>query len=325
MGSWGPACFSVKRIEVVTADGQIVTADEDANPDLFWAARGSGPGFFGVATRFQIQVYPLPEAIKTSTYVYPLDELEEIAGWAANVVPTLPPQVETLLALTPKAVVVTATAFADNEDHARQAVEPLESCPVIDRALDRQGAQPSSFDALQNTIETLLPDRHRYLADTLWSNHDLPALLPTLAGHIANAPSPKSLILAVRVPAPAPDSRMPDAAFSMVAKTILLLYAIWEHPDEDEPNRRWLHDTVASVEPLGVGHYIAEADLPAAPTRARRSFAPPNWARLNALRARHDPDGVFHAYLGLNPDSRTQASDSDGASEIPPTTIRGPR
>jgi FAD/FMN-containing dehydrogenase len=305
MGSWGPACFNVKRVEVVTAAGEIVTADAETNTDLFWAARGSGPGFFGVATRFQIQVHPLPHTIKTSTHLYSLEDVAEIAQWTAELAPTLPPHLELLLGLTPRgAAIITGTTFADSEAAADRTLEPLESCPTLGRALDRQVGQPSSFDALQDTIETLLPSGHRYIADTLWSNHDLAELLPTLATHVARAPSPTSLVLAVHVPPPPPGARLPDAAFSMVAKTIVLFYAIWENADQDQTNRRWLNDTVSSVEPLGVGHYIAEADLPAAPTRATGSFAAPHWERLEALRAQHDPDRVFHTYLGLGRHAR---------------------
>src|SRR5262249_46404692 len=47
---WGPACASVTAIEVVTADGEVVRADASRNCDLYWAARGAGPGFFGVVT-----------------------------------------------------------------------------------------------------------------------------------------------------------------------------------------------------------------------------------------------------------------------------------
>ena len=40
----GPACMSVEAIDVVTADGELVRADENENADLLWAARGAGPG-----------------------------------------------------------------------------------------------------------------------------------------------------------------------------------------------------------------------------------------------------------------------------------------
>ena len=55
-GAWGVACESVEEIELVTASGEIVTANAVENPDLFWAARGAGPGFFAIATRFTLRL-----------------------------------------------------------------------------------------------------------------------------------------------------------------------------------------------------------------------------------------------------------------------------
>ena len=42
--NWGWACESIVGIDVVTADGREVYCSEAENADLFWAARGSGPG-----------------------------------------------------------------------------------------------------------------------------------------------------------------------------------------------------------------------------------------------------------------------------------------
>ena len=52
----GPACMSVEAIDVVTADGTLVHADAEQNAELLWAARGAGPGFFGVVTRFHLRL-----------------------------------------------------------------------------------------------------------------------------------------------------------------------------------------------------------------------------------------------------------------------------
>src|SRR5213079_2963240 len=48
--------------DVVTADGQLLRADAENHPDLFWALRGGG-GNFGVATRFQYRLHELPSAV----------------------------------------------------------------------------------------------------------------------------------------------------------------------------------------------------------------------------------------------------------------------
>lgn len=74
-------------------------------------------------------------------------------------------------------------------------------------------------------------------------------------------------------------------------------FAIWGDPAADDVNVRWLRDAMHAVEPLGTGHYVAEADLTADVSRARLSFAPADWERLRALKARYDPENVFHSYL----------------------------
>ena len=57
-------------IDVVTADGELVHASADSHPDLYWAARGSGPGFFGAVTRFHLKLYALPPVFVHTTYVF---------------------------------------------------------------------------------------------------------------------------------------------------------------------------------------------------------------------------------------------------------------
>jgi len=309
-GTWGPACFSVERIEVVTAAGDLVTADEDHNRDLFWAARGAGPGFFGVVTRFHVRVYQLPPVIRTSTYLYPLSEVEAVSAWASEIAPGLPRNVELLCLLSSappgapagpagKAIGVTAAVFAESEEEASTALAVLDTCPSLPRAVVRMADVPSSFEALHDSIATLLPEGRRFAADTVWSNDDMGAVLPRLAEHLVVAPSAGSLILATMPPAPPAGAAMPDAAFSMVGRAFVLSYAIWEHEAHDAVNEEWLRTAVRTLEPRAVGHYVAEADLLADRSRAINSYAPENWRRLQELRQRHDPTKLFHTYLGL--------------------------
>ncbi|MGW4800800.1 FAD-binding oxidoreductase, partial [Nonomuraea sp. NPDC004297] len=81
-GVWGPACLSVAEIEAVTASGEVVRCGEDENADLFWAARGAGPGFFAIVTRFRLRLSRLPVAITTSAYAFPLPDVADVTSWA---------------------------------------------------------------------------------------------------------------------------------------------------------------------------------------------------------------------------------------------------
>jgi FAD/FMN-containing dehydrogenase len=68
--------------------------------------------------------------------------------------------------------------------------------------------------------------------------------------------------------------------------------------DDDEANERWHHETLKSLEPITRGHYMRETDLLASPTRAAESLAPGIWQRLQTIRQRYDPDGVFYGHIG---------------------------
>ncbi len=302
VGTWGPACFSVQAIDVVTAAGQLVRASTDEHADLLWAARGAGAGFCGVVTRFHLRLHPLPQRITTSTYIFPLGCLGRLAEWLSQVSSHLRPAVELALVIAgaahgPRAepvCIVIATAFVDTQEEARAALEPIASCPFMNERLDAEPYRPTPFDALFDSMDRFFPDGHRYLADTFWSNEPAPQVLTNMERVFAQAP-PKALLLCVS--APPGGAPMPDAALSMAARTFVLCYAVWDAPAGDADNQTWHRDAVAALEPFGVGHYIGESDLAGRPERAIRSFAPENWARLQSLRQQYDPNGVFHGYF----------------------------
>ena len=310
-GAWGPACMSLQAIDVVRPDGELVHANEDQHAELLWAARGAGPGFPGVVTRFHLALQPLPQAITTSTYVYALSELDAVAEWASGVVSSLPPTVELTLLVAPpspdveagpegRALIVTATAFEDSAAEAAEALSPLEGSPVLDRTLARNVNEPSPFDVLFRDFGGLWREGRRYASDNVWADADFTDILPRLRAHLGAAPSPESFAFAVVGREPAEDAseqELPDMAFSMVGRAFVSCYAMWEDEADDPENQRWLPSVMAQLEPLALGHYLAETDLTAAQTRAERSFAQPNWNRLQELRRDVDPDGVFPPYL----------------------------
>ncbi|MER7816834.1 FAD-binding oxidoreductase [Streptomyces sp. NPDC096153] len=308
-GALGPACHSVEEIEAVTADGETVRCNERENADLFWAARGAGPGFFAAVTGFRLHLHPAPGAITTTMYAFPLADVEAVCQWATEISHELEPTVELALGLAtaaafmtdatprPKVVTVAATAFAADLERAADALRPLGHCPFADGAVHHREPRETSFADLYETADGLWSPRLRYAADTLWSDAEIAALLSRLGDAMREAPSDRSLVLAPFAPASHDGDLLRGMAFSVLGETYAVPCAVWDDPSGDEANIRWLRDAMASVEPLGTGHYIAEADLTADPARAERSFRANDWERLQSLRARHDPDGLFHGYL----------------------------
>ncbi len=309
---WGPACFSVEAANVVTADGSLIVANQEQHADLLWAIRGAGPGFFGVVTQYLLKLYPAPRAITTSTYYYPLQRIEEVGAWAASVARDLPRDVELtifVVAAPPDLAepcrssngfmaMLSATAFLDSEHKAAATLGILESHPVAHECLHKEVNQPTPLDALLDLGGILWPERHRYLADTLWSDSLPSQQLATLRDYFLQAPSPKSVALCVFSTGAEGDAAvLPDGAFSMKAGTLLLCYATWDRPEDDAANAAWHRETIAALDQFAVGHYVGESDIVAEPVRAERSFAPANWQRLKSLRRTYDPDGLFHAHF----------------------------
>lgn len=306
MGAWGPACFSIRSVDVVTANGDLFTVDDDHHPDLMWAARGAGAGFFAVATRFRLALHPLPTFIRMSRQQYPLAEAEEVGRWAAAVARRLPRYVEARLILesAPSSstagaagtvVSVLAVAFADSNEEAEEALSITESCPSRERALSTVTAVPVTFEVLQKNVARTMPTGHRYAEDTLWSDETAAVLLPRLAKRFGDAPSDKSFVHVVTM---SPQPAMPDAAFSMVARTFVWCCAVWDDETDDANNQAWLRQMLESVGAFGVGRYIAGADLIADPSGAATAFAAANWDKLRQLKGRYDPGDLFYWFLG---------------------------
>lgn len=216
-GAWGPACASVIAIDVVTADGQLIHATDDEHADLLWAARGGGPGFPGIVTRFHLALQPLPRAITTTTRVYDLADLDVLAPWASAVAASLAPTVEMTVMLTEagpelpddparKTAVVTATAFADTHAEAETLLAPLGNPPAGVRLLGGRELEPTPYEVLFRDFGGRWREGYRFASDNIWTEDDLGEMLQQLRAWIVQAPSASSFAFAAMSPDPPSDA-----------------------------------------------------------------------------------------------------------------------
>ena len=231
-GVWGTGIGSVEAVELVTPNGDIITADKDQNTDYYWAARGAGPGFFGVATRYHLKLYDLPKAIACSSYYYPIGEVGTVAQWLESIAGRLPPNIELslfLLTAPPelaekrkedagKVCVVTATIFADSREEVKTSLKPLDDCPIISKCLSKTVAKPYNFEAMFDASGALWPADHRNQVEAIFSNSKLADIFTALRDHFLKTPSPTTLIMFAIFTGPNIPATLPDAAFSMSAR-----------------------------------------------------------------------------------------------------------
>jgi FAD/FMN-containing dehydrogenase len=307
-GVWGPGVASVEAIEIVDAKGDTITASAGENPEYFWAARGSGPSFFGVATRYHLKLYPLPRAMTASVYYYPYETIVDIAEWLGPLARQLPSSVELSLfaveapsnladkaqSSNGKVAMVTATMFADTAHVARSTLAMLEGSPLIDRCLSKSVAQPTTFDALSDASGALWPPDLRCKVDALFFDRPLVDVVSAVKDHVLTTPSPRTVfMLAIYTGASGAPATPADAAFSMTGNLYGGNWTMWDDAADDAANIAWHDEAMRLLKPYVVGHYVSETDTVAHPEFARLSFAPANWQRLTELRQKYDPEGLF--------------------------------
>ncbi len=309
---WQPACFSIRSIRAITASGERVVANEQVNSDLLWMARGSGPGFPGVITEFELELQARPADTRVSSWHFPMQALDEVTRWVCEASEGMPSHVELAVTTTgpdpatlspesgkPEPMVsVAAIAFVDSEAQARTALAPLSRGPRT-RPLKQDVLAAIPFEELDRGAEAAHPAGHRVLADTFWSGRNVHTLLPPLSALLERAPSSKNSVVALMPGHGASKSGVPaDAgAYSMDERTLVLAFATWDDAAADAVNHAWMAELTSALEAVSTGHFLGEADLTRHAERASRSFSKANWHRMDELRRKWDPDRLFHTYL----------------------------
>lgn len=302
--SWGPACLSIQAIDVVLATGELVHATDDNHPELLWAARGCGPGFFGVVTRFELAAYPVHQRILRSSYSYPMELRDEVLAWTYDLLPETPVAVEMSCkvghtpALGIQAASITSTAFCDDAT-GYNLLEPLEHAPFRSRALRASVNTETTLASLYDIADALTPPGLRWALDGIWCDAPAREILTAAAPLLDTMPDDDSFLLwMLWGHYPVRD----NACWSAQAPLYLSPNAGWTDPAEDLVHERWAHETLAGMQHLSRGLQFSDNNLA---DRPDLGLSPENAARVERIRAQYDPDGLFRSYM--RPEESTTA------------------
>ncbi|MFD7811915.1 FAD-binding oxidoreductase [Streptomyces sp. NPDC059785] len=292
----GPACFSVEAVDAVLADGSLVHATDESHPDLMWAVRGSGPGFFAIVTRFHLRVYPAYDEILRSFYVFPEELRDEVLAWTYDTVPEVSDALEmsAKVAFSPGAgrptTMITAAAFC-TPGTGPEMLDPLERAPFLQHALRKAERVPSTLDDLYALSDALTPKGNRYAVDGIWT--DAPAREVLDAGRplLEELPTRESFLLWMLWGG---QPTRENACWSTQARLYFSPNAVWQDPADDLRTELWAHEALRAMAPVARGTQFADAN-PA--DRPDHGLEPAQAARLERLRRRYDPEGLFRTYL----------------------------
>jgi hypothetical protein len=300
---YGFAADSVLRAEVVTADGELVTASPDEHPDLFWALRG-GSGNFGVVTELEFRLYPVAsvyagmamfDAARTADAFaayreWALDEPD--ASNTALVVAQLPPSPELPEPVRGRRVLMLRAMYAGAATEAERLLAPL-----------YDAAGPPLMNGMRETpyadAAAMLPTPPPSVAEMqLELFHDVPDEV------IAAAVEADGVVSAVELRhwggamARPPEGAGPighrEVPFSVVVGA--------QSPDREQAEvlKAGVEKVVGRLRPHATGgsflNFLGD------PARTAAAYPADDFRRLTAVKTAYDPDNVFHANHNIPPD-----------------------
>lgn len=309
---WGLACDNLISAEVVTADGQVVTASERQHPDLFWAIRGGG-GNFGVVTWFEFQLHELGPEFYVAVPVYAMEAARDIVRAWRSYFEQAPDEVTTdvvlwsmppLPGIEPELVgapiVIPFGSYAGSSEHGQRELRPLLEfgTPLVD--LSHVGR----YVDIQSGFDPLFPDTQRYYWKSLYIDDLTDEAIDLMIDLAFDRPTTLTAF-GLRGLGGAM-SRIPEEATAYGNRASLFNLSfdtIWLEPDDDPRMVAWTRDAWSQMHALtGGGVYLNFAGLGEENEGLAQGAYGHNYRRLVEVKRRYDPTNLFHGNVNIPPD-----------------------
>jgi len=305
---YGLSCDNLVSAEVVTADGQVVLANEAEYADLFWALRGGG-GNFGVVTTFEYRLHPVGE-IYGGPVVYPVDRAEDVLRFYREYLAEAPEELGGFvgfhrappLPFLPeewhfKNVCLAVLCWAGPVEDGEQRVQPF--LDVVEPVGAMVGAMP--YPALNTAFDELLPPGLQHYWKSSFARELTDGAIGVHAEHGAKVPSIQTAVHLYPTDGAVQRVGVEDTAFTYRDVNFSPVIAgMWENPSDNADNIAWVRGYYEALRPHSVeGGYIGFMDSDDQ-GRTKDSYKG-NYDRLAAVKAKYDPGNVFHVNQNIKP------------------------
>jgi FAD/FMN-containing dehydrogenase len=291
--------------DVVSADGELLRADAETHPDLFWAIRGGG-GNFGVATRFQYRLHEVdtivggmlilpatPEVV--ASFVAEAEAAPEELSAIANVM-TAPPMPFLPAEMRGQLIIMAMLVYAGEVEAGERAIALFRGLaePIADMV--KPMPYPEIYPPEEEDYHPIGSGRTMFL-ETIDG-----AVGQTIVDHLQNS-SAQMAVAQIRVLGGAM-ARVPAEATAFAhrgSRIMVNVAALYEHPDEAAVYEPWVTDFAAALRQGDeVGAYVGflgeEGEA-----RVRDAYPGSTWKRLAEIKDRYDPTNLFRLNQNIPP------------------------
>lgn len=301
---------SVLSMDVVTADGRVVRANEKENADLFWGLRGGG-GNFGAVTSFEYKLHAIGPEIIAGGIAWRAEEAGVVLEMYRTLIENAPPELTCVAALRiappapwlPKEIhgrpiVALFVCHSGSLEEGQQAVASIKKfgSPVGDII------QKRPYTTQQSLLDATQPKGRRYY----WKSEYLPKVEPDLLAkvieHAQRILSPHSAI--ILFPIDGAVSRLPNdhsPVGNRDAKCVLNIAASWEKSQDDAQNIAWARAAWQDMRRFSTGgtyvNFLTEEE---GEERTHAAYGA-NYQRLVEVKTKWDPQNLFRMNKNIAP------------------------
>jgi FAD/FMN-containing dehydrogenase len=298
---FGLSIDNLLSVDVVTADGELVHASADENPDLFWGVRGGG-GNFGIVTSFEFQLHPMQRQVFGGDIVFPIDRARDALELYAEYGPNAPDELYAdFYVVRPPGgqpgVVGFNVCYSGPVEDADRALAPFRDLgsPLAD------GIQPVDYVALQRSGDNDDPRaRGVYLKSAFIPA--MPAELVTAIVDGLEGHPDRTSVVAYQQSGGA-IGRVPNDATAFAHRDAignLLGIVDWAHGDEPGEHIAWMRKYWATLEPFAQGFYANDAGAELGRAAINANYRE-NFPRLVEVKNRYDPTNLFRLNANVEP------------------------
>lgn len=296
-GKHGAACDNLLSAELVTADGRLVTASAEENPDLYWAIRGGG-GNFGVTTALTLRLHPIDDVV-AGRLSYRFGDARAVLRGFAEVMAAAPDGLQAVALVRreegePRIHVT--VVWSGNPNDADLMLRPLRSIvsPVEDTIERRPFSNTFGMAPARSPASNAV--KGSYLQRL--SDESIDALLDRFAQVPGSGPAigldhyTHGAVCRV-----APGS----TAFELRAPNTVNVWIIagWDDPSAAQDSLGWMNETWSALQAYAGGRTYA--NFPAAETQTASAAYGDNAARLAVVKKQYDPGNLFRRNQNVLP------------------------
>jgi FAD/FMN-containing dehydrogenase len=300
MNKYGLTCDNLLSVDIVTADGQFLTASETQNTDLFWAVRGGG-GNFGIVTSFEYRLHPVGPTILGGMILYPMDQAKKALQFYRAYSMSTPDELSMLAAILclPDGTPVTAlvAGWIGPKEEGEGHLKPLREfgTPLVDMI----GEIP--YTQLQRMLDAAVPHGMPRYAKMGYLPDLADDLLDTILIHWHHRTSPYSAVLFNVIKGAV--TRVAPTATPFVHRQPQWHYDIlsqWTDPAGEQEHINWARTFWNETNQFTKGASINFLGADDGQDRVRLSFGV-NYDRLAEIKAKYDPNNFFRMNTNIQP------------------------